>query len=127
MIRRVLLTLAALLFAQPALADSCDTANRFAFNFSSRPAATLSYGSTYNYTATSGGGATRPFSVQITQNGLSSTQAGGNQMPEISTLVTGSDATKRDLVVGGIFSSRTADITSSTRVITVTFGTVASA
>jgi uncharacterized repeat protein (TIGR01451 family) len=120
MIRRILLALVLLLIGSPALAQSCDTANRFSFSFSNQAAATLAYGSTYNYTAVSGSGATRPFSVQIAQNGLSSTQAGGNQMPAISTLVTGPDATKRDLVIGGVFSSRTADINSATRVITVT-------
>lgn len=121
MIRRVLLALAALLFAQPALADSCDATNRFTFAFSDQAAATLAYGSTYNYTVSSGGGATRPFSVQIAQNGLSSTTAANVQMPAIGTLITGPDSTKRDLVVGGAFGSRTADINSTTRVITVTF------
>lgn len=118
---RLLAGLAALLFAQPALADSCDTANRYSFDFSSRAAATLSYGSTYNYAATNGGGASRAFSARITQNGLTNTQVAGYQMPAIGTLVTGSDPAKRTLVVGGVFGSRTADINSATRVITVTF------
>lgn len=121
MIRRLIIALAALLFAHPVLAASCDTAKQYSFDFSSRPAATLSYGSTYNYTATNGSGATRAFSMQVNQNGLSSTQAGGDQMPAISTLVTGPQATKRDLIIGGVFGSRTSDINSSSRVITVIF------
>lgn len=121
MIRRVFLALITMMLAQPAFANSCDAANRFNFAFSDQAAATLAYGSSYNYTATSGSGATRPFSVQLAQNGLASTQAANVQMPAIGTLITGTDATKRTLVVGGAFGSRTADINGSTRVITVTF------
>lgn len=99
---------------------ACDTANKFVFNYSSRTAATLAYGTTYSYSATSGGGATRAFTVNIAQNGLSSTQAGGVDMPAIGTLVTGAAGTN-DLIFGGTFSGRTTSIAGTTRVITVTF------
>lgn len=123
MILRLVLAIAALLSAQSAYAQAvtCDASNLFSFSFANQPAATLSYGSTYNYTATSGGGSSRAFSVQVTQNGLVNTQVASTQMPAINTMITGSDATRRDLVIGGVFGSRTADINSSSRVITVTF------
>lgn len=107
--------------AQPALAGSCDAANTYSFLYANQPAATLAYGSTYNYTATSGSGATRAFSVAIAQNGLTSTTAAGVQMPAISTLVTGPDATKLDLVLGGTFGQRTTSLTGTTNVVSVTF------
>jgi uncharacterized repeat protein (TIGR01451 family) len=100
---------------------ACDTANKFVFNYSSRAAATLAYGTTYSYSATSGGGATRAFTVNIAQNGLSNTQVNSIQMPAIGSLVTGSSTGSNDLVFGGIFSGRTTAITGTTRVITVTF------
>jgi uncharacterized repeat protein (TIGR01451 family) len=99
---------------------ACDTANKFVFNYSSRPAATLSYGQTYSYNAANGAGGTRAFTVAIAQNGLSSTQAGGVQMPAIGTLVSGASGTN-DLIFGGTFSGRTVNITGTTRVITLTF------
>lgn len=110
----------ALLSAPPAFAG-CAASAQYNFLFSSRPAATLAYGSTYSYAATTTGGGSQNFSVQLTQNGMTSTIVSSTQLPAIGTLVTGSNATARDLVIGGIFGSRTADITSGTRVALVTF------
>ena len=109
----------ALALAVPAQA-TCDAANRFTFSYGSRPAQTLSYGSTYNYNATNGLGTNRAFSVRITQNGLTSTMVGGEQAPAISDLISGSTV-QNTLVVGGILSSRTANITGSTRLMKVVF------
>lgn len=118
---RLLLALVAILLPVQAVAGTCAAAAQYNFAFSSRPAATLAYGSTYTYAATTSGGASQNFTVQLVQNGMSSTVVNSTNMPAIGTLVTGSNATLRDLVIGGIFSARTADITSSTRVATVTF------
>ena len=117
----LLMLVLAIIGASPAEAGTCTAANQYNFTYASQAAATLAYGSTYNYTAATSGGATRAFSVQITQNGLSSTVVNGNQMPAISTLVTGADATLRDLVLGGTFAARTASIAGTTNVVTVTF------
>ncbi len=106
--------------AAPAQA-ACDTANAYSFAFADRPAATLAYGNSYGYSATSGSGATQAFTVTLAQNGLTSTVVGGTQLPAISTLVTGPDATRRNLVLGGTFGGRTTDIAGGTRVVTVTF------
>lgn len=121
MIHRILLASAALFAGSAAQAASCDASNTYSFAFASQAAATLAYGSTYNYTATSGGGATRAFTMQVAQNGLSNTQVSNIQMPNIGTSHTGADATQRDLVIGGVFGSRTTDINSATRLITVTY------
>ena len=43
------------------------------------------------------------------------------QLPAIGTLITGADASKRDLVLGGIFGGRTTTLASGIRVVTVTF------
>ncbi|MEP7006044.1 MAG: hypothetical protein ABI810_08685 [Sphingomonas bacterium] len=110
----------ALLASAPAGA-SCAAAAQYNFLFSNQAAATLAYGSTYSYTASTSGGLTRGFTMTLGQNGVTSTVVASTTLPAINTLVTGTDATKRDLVIGGTFSGRTADITSATRVITVTF------
>ena len=109
------------LLVPAAATATCPAASGYSFAWANQAAATLSYGSTYSYTAATSGGATRAFSVAIAQNGLSSTQGGGVQLPAIGTLITGADAAKRDLVLGGIFSGRTTSLPSGTRVITVTF------
>ncbi len=117
--KRLLPLLLALLPA-PAAA-SCAAANQYGFAFANQAAATLSYGTTYSYTAVTSGGATIGFTAAIAQNGLTGTAINGTQMPAISTLITGADATRADLVLGGTFGSRTADLSSGTRAITVTF------
>ncbi|MEO0033033.1 MAG: hypothetical protein RIS94_2791 [Pseudomonadota bacterium] len=115
---------AAALALLPGVASAaCDTANQYTFSYAARAAATLAYGTTYTYTATSGSGATRTFTVNVSQNGLSSTQVNTTQMPMIGTLVTGATSSANALNFGGTFSSRTASMTGTTRVIvmTVTF------
>ena len=99
---------------------ACPAGNQYNFSFSSLPIQTLAYGTTYNYTATTSGGATQPFSVLSTQNGLSSVTVGGENRPNISTSHHGG-FTVAALVVGGVLPSRTADITSGTRVMVTTF------
>lgn len=98
----------------------CDSSNRFSFNYASRPASTLSYGTNYTYTATNGLGASRPLTMQVTQYGLTSTQVASNQMPASSSLITGATSTEHSLVFGGTFSGRTGSIAGTTRVITMT-------
>ncbi|URW75088.1 hypothetical protein M9980_11025 [Sphingomonas donggukensis] len=120
MIRRTLATLYLLTVAAPAAAD-CDVAARYNFAFAGQAAATLAYGTTYTYSAAAGSGDARSFTMVMAQNGLTSTTVNGTTLPAISALVTGADATKLDLVLGGIFSGRTADIAGNTRVVTVTF------
>lgn len=101
---------------------ACDAANTYRFNFSSVAQQALSYNTTYTYTATNGLGATVTFTVRMTQNGLSSFQAGGVTLPAISTLVTGSTSSQANLVIGGILSNRTATISGSTRLMKLVIG-----
>jgi uncharacterized repeat protein (TIGR01451 family) len=121
-IARHLLAMLALAGAAPALAaTTCDNSNLYSFDFGSQATTQLAYGSTYSYTATNGAAATRSFSVNFTQNGLSSTSAGGFVMPRIDNSVLMTPANGRVLTIGGTFSARTPSITGSTRVITTTF------
>lgn len=115
------LALAAIVAASPAAAV-CPAANQYNFLFSSQAATTLAYGSTYTYTATTSGGASQTFTVGFTQNGVTSTTVGGEVRPNISNSHNGG-GTGTALVVGGILSARTADITTGTRVMitTITF------
>lgn len=116
----LLAVLAGALLARPADA-SCTASAQYNFAFANQPAGSLAYGSSYTYAAANSAGSTRPFTVALAQDGLLGITIASTQLPAISTLVTGPDATKRDLVIGGIFTSRTADLSSGQRVITVTF------
>lgn len=120
LLRLIALTLAVL--SQPAGAAYCEAADWFSFRYSSQPAATLQYNRTtpYSYTATNSSGATRSFTVQINQNGMTSTIAQGNQMPNISTQVVGFDQAQT-LALGGVFAARTASLAGTTNVVTVTY------
>lgn len=119
MIARLILFVALLAGATAARAD-CDAANRYVFSFANQSAATLSYGTTYSYTARNGNGATQTVTMALTQNGLSSTVAGGVTLPAIGTLVTGSSLAQT-LTIGGIFSGRTTSLTGTTRIVTLTY------
>jgi uncharacterized repeat protein (TIGR01451 family) len=99
---------------------ACPAANQYNFSFASQSTATLAYGTSYNYTGTTSGGASQSFSVLSTQNGLSSTSVGGEVRPNISSSHDGGTGNNA-LVIGGILSARTADITSATRVMVTTF------
>ena len=109
----------ALFFASPVYA-ACPTTNQFNFDFATPAAATLAYGSSFTYTATSTTLGNTNFTVGFTQNGLTSTTVGGEVRPNLSASHNGG-GTNRALVVGGILSARTADITSATRVMVTTF------
>lgn len=102
-------------------ATTCDATNLFSFNFNSVATTQLAYGNSYSYTATNGASVSRNFSVNITQNGLASTAAGGATMPRIDTNPLQTSSGGRELTLGGIFSARTPAITGTTRVILVTF------
>jgi uncharacterized repeat protein (TIGR01451 family) len=109
------------LMAATAAEAACPAANQYAFDFASQLATTLAYGTTYTYTATSTALGTQTFTVLSTQNGLTSTTVGGEVRPNISASHNGG-GTNRALVIGGILGSRTADITSGTRVMVTTLG-----
>ena len=112
--------LALFALAAPAAA-ACDANNTYSFAFQSQPTATLNYANGYSYTATNPLGATRGFTTSFTRNGLSSTVVAGEQMPRIDDSVISSGSGAKTLTIGGIFTSRTASITSGTRTIAVTF------
>lgn len=118
--RKILSAMAAC-FALPGIAQaSCSSADQYNFSFATQAAATLNYANNYTYTATSAALGNQNFTVSWTTNGLSSTVAGGEQMPAITGLVT--DGTvARNLVVGGIFSGRTASVSASSRVVVTRF------
>ncbi len=99
---------------------SCPTANQYSFSFASQAAATLNYANSYTYTATSTALGSQTFTVAWTTNGLSSSVAGGQQMPAISSLITDGTAA-RNLVVGGVFTGRTADVAGNSRVVVTRF------
>jgi uncharacterized repeat protein (TIGR01451 family) len=115
--RHLLAALPLLLASVPAAAV-CDANNTYSYAFSGSTA--LNYANSYNYTATNPLGATRAFTVGFTTNGLSTNVVASQALPRIGNLITTSTGANT-LIIGGIFTGRTASITGSTRVITVTF------
>lgn len=111
--------LGALLCAGPAAA-ACPTANQYNFLFNSQPQTSLSYTGSYTYTATSTALGNQNFTVSFLANGQTTNTAGGVAMPAINALIN-DDNSSRFLLVGGIFSGRTADIATNTRVVVTTF------
>lgn len=99
---------------------ACPAANQYSFSFASQAPATLNYGNTYSYTATSSALGNQTFTVSWSTNGLASTVAAGEQMPAITGLITDGVAA-RNLVVGGRFSGRTASISGNSRVVVTRF------
>lgn len=118
----VLLASAAFALPQMAAAQiACSAANQLRYDFAAQAAATLNYGTTYNWTATSTGGATQPFSMSFTTNGVINTVVGGVQMPSITNLVNdGAPATANNLVIGMILGGRTTNITGGTNMVRTT-------
>ncbi len=116
-----LISAVAACLALPGFAQaSCSSANQYNFSFATQAAATLNYANSYTYTATSTALGNQNFTVSWATNGLSSTVAGGEQMPAITGLVTDGSAA-RNLVVGGIFSGRTPNVSSTSRVVVTRF------
>ncbi len=109
---------AALYPAGPAWA-SCAANQLYTYTFNTAPAATLSYASSYTYTATNPSGQSVNITISFTTNGLSSSQINSTQMPAINNLI--NDTTgNNNLMIGGTFSGRTTAITSGTRTINTT-------
>lgn len=110
-------------FAFPVHAQvACSATNQFQYSFAAQPAAALSYTTTYNWTATNGLGGTQPFTLSFFTNGLSSNMVAGLSMPRIDPLVNdGVPATANNLVIGGVLTARTTNITSNVSVMRATF------
>ena len=108
----------AALVAAPSLA-ACPAGNQYNFSFASQVASTLNYASSYSYTATNPSAQNLNFTVSFLTNGLASSVIAGNQMPAIGTLIN-DDNISNFLVVGGIFASRTADVTTNNTVVVTT-------
>jgi hypothetical protein len=111
--------LAALLTAAPAQA-ACSTSNTYNYSFNWASNAGLNYASSYTYTASNSLGANQSFTLSFVTNGLASTQVNSIQMPAVNNALSGA-AGGRTLMIGGAFSSRTADVSTNTRVIRTVF------
>jgi uncharacterized repeat protein (TIGR01451 family) len=118
--RKALFTAGVGLFMAGPAHAVCPATNQFNFDFSTPAAATLAYGSTFNYTATSTTLGSANFTVGFTQNGVTSTTVGGEVRPNLSASHNGGGTT-RALVVGGVLSGRTTTITANTLVMVTTF------
>lgn len=99
----------------------CPVANQFNFTFATAAAATLSYAGNSNFTATNGLGQSQPINVSFISNGTASTVVGGQQMPAITTLINDGGTVNRNLVIGAVFTGRTADVSVNNRIVAAVF------
>jgi hypothetical protein len=98
--------LAASLGAIPAATfATCPVANQYNFSFANQAAATLSYATTYTYTATSTALGNQNFTVGFTTNNLTTSTVAGIVTPNIGNLITDGVAAQ-NLVIGSIFGAR---------------------
>ena len=97
---------------------ACPVANQYNFNFSSQTATSLNYATIYTYTANSTALGNQNFTVQWANNGFNATTTIGT-LPEISADVSGALGVNA-LVIGGVLTTRTANITSNTRTLVTT-------
>jgi hypothetical protein len=109
----------AALAATPAHA-ACSASNTYNYSFNWASNTGLNYATAYTYTASNSLGANQNFTLSFATNGLSSTQVNSIQMPAVNNALSGTSG-GRTLMVGGIFSSRTADVSTNTRVIRTVF------
>lgn len=106
--------------AAPAAQAACSASNTYNYSFNWASNTGLNYATSYNYTASNSLGANQNFTLSFATNGLSSTQVNSVQMPAVNNMLSGA-AGGRTLVIGGTFSSRTADVSTNTRVIRTVF------
>ncbi len=99
----------------------CPATNQFNFTFATAAASTLSYAGNSNFTATNGLGQSQNINVSFIANGTTSTVVGGQQMPAISTLINDGGTVNRNLVIGAIFTGRTADVSVNNRIVAAVF------
>jgi hypothetical protein len=112
--------LGACLFQAQAAEAACSASNTYNYSFNWASNTTLNYATAYTYTASNTLGANQNFTLSFATNGLSSTQVNSVQMPTVNDMLSGA-AGGRTLVIGGTFSSRTADVSTNTRVIRTVF------
>jgi uncharacterized repeat protein (TIGR01451 family) len=107
--------------AMPGVARAdCPSTNRFQLNFSSFATQTLNYTTSYSTAVSNGLGQSRTMGISFNASNLASSLVSGIQMPAISNLFN-DGGTINNLTVGGIFTSRTANISANNRTIATIF------
>lgn len=112
--------LALLAFGAAEAEAACSASNTYNYSFNWAANTTLNYANTYTYTASNSLGANQNFTLSFATNGLSSTLVNSIQMPAVNNALSGAGG-GRTLMIGGTFSSRTADVSTNTRVIRTVF------
>ena len=110
----------ALAFGAAQAEAACSTSNTYNYSFNWASNTGLNYANSYTYTAGNGLGANQNFTLSFATNGLSGTQVNSIQMPAVNNALSGAGG-GRTLMIGGAFSSRTADVSTNTRVIRTVF------
>jgi hypothetical protein len=106
--------------ASPVLAN-CPATNRYTLNFALFGSQQLDYGTSYTTTVSNPRGQSQTVGLNFSTFNLASNQVGGLTMPQLSNFINDGGTTNSNLVVGGIFTGRTTNVSANAQVVVTRF------
>jgi uncharacterized repeat protein (TIGR01451 family) len=100
---------------------ACPANNRYTLNFPDFAAQQLDYATSYTATISNPRGQSQTIGLAFATFDLASNQVAGVTMPQISTFINDGGTTNNNLIVGGTFTGRTANVAVNSRVAVVRF------
>jgi uncharacterized repeat protein (TIGR01451 family) len=100
---------------------ACPASNRYTLNFPDFAAQQLNYATSYTATVSNPRGQSQTIGLAFSTFDLVSDQVSGLTMPQLSNFINDGGTINNNLVVGGIFSGRTGDVSANSRVAVVRF------
>jgi uncharacterized repeat protein (TIGR01451 family) len=108
------------IFASPAIAN-CPASNRYTLNFAIFGTQQLDYNTSYIATVSNPRGQSQTVGLNFSTFNLASNQVGGVTMPQLSTFINDGGTTNSNLVVGGVFTSRTSNVAANAETVVTRF------
>jgi uncharacterized repeat protein (TIGR01451 family) len=99
----------------------CPASNRYTLNFPDFAAQQLDYAISYTTVVSNPRGQSETMGLAFSTFNLASNQVAGQTMPQISTFINDGGTINNNLVVGGVFSGRTNDVSANSLVAVVRF------
>jgi uncharacterized repeat protein (TIGR01451 family) len=122
MLRLVTLAAAAgMLCISSSAFSACPASNRYTLNFPDFAAQQLDYATSYTTVVSNPRGQSETVGLAFSAFNLASNQVSGLTMPQISNFINDGGTINNNLIVGGIFSGRTNDVSANSLVAVVRF------
>jgi uncharacterized repeat protein (TIGR01451 family) len=100
---------------------ACPASNRYTLNFPDFAAQQLDYATSYTTVVSNPRGQSETMGLAFSTFNLASNQVSGLTMPQISNFINDGGTINNNLIVGGIFSGRTNDVSANSLVAVVRF------